>query len=123
MKIVRVKTNSLAEKIGLNLLSYFRKRYGCGVGFSDHSGRIFSGLAAATLGIDVLEVHVTFSKEMFGPDVSSSITIDELGQLVEGIQFIETTLENEVDRRLPVLEGVTKEDRADIVNNFLFDSN
>jgi N-acetylneuraminate synthase len=86
------------EKIGLNMLGYFRERYGCRVGFSDHSGEIFTGLAATTLGIDVLEVHVTFSKEMFGPDVSSSITIDELRKLVEGVRFIESTLEHDVDK-------------------------
>jgi len=30
----------------------------------DHSGTIYPGLAAATLGIDVLEVHVTLSREI-----------------------------------------------------------
>ena len=77
------------EKIGLNLIPFFRERYGCTVGLSDHSGTIYVGLAAATLGIDVLEVHVTFSKQMFGPDVPASVTTTELGQLVEGIRFIE----------------------------------
>ena len=86
------------EKVGLNMLVFFRERYGCGVGLSDHSGKIFTGLAAATIGIDVLEVHVTFSKEMFGPDVSSSLTIDELKKLVEGTRYIEAVVENSVDK-------------------------
>jgi N,N'-diacetyllegionaminate synthase len=77
------------EKIGLNLIPFFRQRYGCAVGLSDHSGTIYPGLAAATLGIDVLEVHVTLSREMFGPDVPVSLITTELGQLVEGIRFIE----------------------------------
>jgi N,N'-diacetyllegionaminate synthase len=77
------------EKIGLNLISFFRDRYGCAVGLSDHSGTIYPGLAAATLDIEVLEVHVTLSREMFGPDVTASITTAELRQLVEGIRFIE----------------------------------
>ena len=71
------------EKIGLNLLPFFRERYGCSVGLSDHSGTIFPGLAATTLGIDVLEIHVTLSREMFGPDVPASISTSELRQLVE----------------------------------------
>ena len=62
------------DKIGLNLISFFRDRYGSAVGLSDHSGTIYPGLAAATLGIDVLEVHVTLSREMPGPDVPSSVT-------------------------------------------------
>ncbi len=78
------------EKVGLNLVSEFRERYGCPVGLSDHSGTIYPGLAAATLGIEMLEVHVTFNREMFGPDVPASITTEELRRLVEGIRFIET---------------------------------
>ena len=58
-------------------------------GLSDHSGTIYAGLAAVALGCDILEVHVCFSRDQFGFDVSSSITIQELRQLVEGIRFIE----------------------------------
>jgi N-acetylneuraminate synthase len=86
------------EQIGLNLLDLFRKRYECPVGLSDHSGVIFPGLAAATLGADMLEVHVTLSKEMFGPDVPASITTDELRQLVEGVRYIERVQDNPVDK-------------------------
>jgi N-acetylneuraminate synthase len=86
------------EKVGLNLIPFFRERYGCAAGLSDHSGTIYPGLAAAVLGIDVLEVHATLSREMFGPDVPSSVTTAELAQLVEGVRFIEKTLENPVDK-------------------------
>ena len=86
------------EKIGLNLLPFFRERYRCGVGLSDHSGTIFPGLAATTLGIDVLEIHVTLSREMFGPDVPASISASELRQLVDGIRFIEQMKANPVDK-------------------------
>ena len=87
-----------AEKVGLNLIPFFRERYGCSVGLSDHSGTIFPGLAAAALGIEVLEVHVTLSGEMFGPDVPVSVTTAELRQLVEGIRFIEKMKANPVDK-------------------------
>src|SRR4029450_2525903 len=75
-----------------------RARYDCAVGLSDHSGTIFPGLAAATLGIEVLEVHATLSREMFGPDVPASVTTAELKQLVEGIRFIERMHANPVDK-------------------------
>lgn len=88
------------EKLGLNMIHFFRARYNCAVGLSDHSGTIFSGLAAAVLGADVLEVHVTLSREMFGPDVCASVTTSELGQLVEGIRFVEKALANPVDKDL-----------------------
>lgn len=78
-----------ADKIGIEMLDVFRRRYAVPVGLSDHSGTIFPGLAAATLGCDILEVHVALSREMFGPDVPASITTTELRQLVDGVRFIE----------------------------------
>lgn len=86
------------ERIGLNMIEEFRRRYGCWVGLSDHSATIYPGLAAATLGIDILELHVTMSREMFGPDVPASVTTAELKQLVTGIRFIETMTANPVDK-------------------------
>jgi N,N'-diacetyllegionaminate synthase len=86
------------EQIGLNLLEELRNRYGCPVGLSDHSGTIYASLAAVTLGADLIEVHVTLSRAMFGPDVAASLTVDELRQLCDGIRFIECALANPVDK-------------------------
>jgi N-acetylneuraminate synthase len=80
------------EKLGLALLPRLRERFACFVGLSDHSGTIFPGIAAVALGLDALEVHVTLSREMFGPDVRSSITTAELRSLVEGVRFVERAL-------------------------------
>ncbi len=77
------------ERVGLNMLETIRERYDLPVGLSDHSGNIYAGLAAVTLGAEVLEVHVTLSREMFGPDVPASVTTGELRQLVEGARQIE----------------------------------
>ncbi len=95
------------EKIGLNLLALYRERYGCAVGLSDHSGTIFPGLAAAALGVEVLEVHVTLSREMFGPDVPASITSAELRELVRGVRFIETMNAHPVDKDALAVELVS----------------
>lgn len=88
----------LPEQVGLNMISYFRDRYGCRVGLSDHSGTIYPGLAAATLGADLIEVHVTLSREMFGPDVPASLTTDDLRRLVDGVRFIEAMRAGPVDK-------------------------
>jgi N-acetylneuraminate synthase len=92
------------EKVGLNLLAVFRERYGSKVGLSDHSGKIFAGLAAAAAGADALEVHVTFSRECFGPDVPASLTTAELTELVEGTRFIERMLSSPVNKDELALE-------------------
>jgi N,N'-diacetyllegionaminate synthase len=86
------------EKIGVNLVPFYRERYGCWVGLSDHSATIYPGLAGVALGMDMLELHVTLSREMFGPDVIASVTTSELKQLVEGIRFIERMRAHPVDK-------------------------
>lgn len=99
------------EHIGLNLLDVFRQRYGCAVGLSDHSGTIYPSLAAAAVGAAVVEVHVTMSREMHGPDVTSSVTTGELRQLVEGVRYIGRMRSSPVDKnamagQLSPLRGV-----------------
>ncbi len=88
------------KHLGLNLIRDFKERYNLPVGLSDHSGNIFSGLAAISLGADALEVHVTFSKDMFGPDVPASITFQELSTLVEGARWIREALNHPVNKDL-----------------------
>ena len=86
------------ERVGLNMIPVFAERYGCAVGLSDHSATLFPALAATTLGAKVIEVHVTLSREMFGPDVVASLTTGELRQMVEGVRSIETMLAHPVDK-------------------------
>jgi N-acetylneuraminate synthase len=86
------------DQVGLNIITEFLGKYNCAVGLSDHSGKIWPSLAAVSLGATIIEVHTTFSKDMFGPDVSSSLTIDELTTLVEGINAIHTMRQNPIDK-------------------------
>ena len=72
------------ENVGLNFIKEFINNYGVPVGLSDHTGNIFSSLASFTLGVNLVELHVTFDKKMFGPDASSSINFDQLKLLIEG---------------------------------------
>ncbi len=80
---------TLPEEVGVQLVPRYRDAFGCPSGLSDHSGTIYPGLIAAALGANIVEVHVTFDRRMYGPDVSASITIDGLRQLAEGIRFVE----------------------------------
>lgn len=86
------------EELGLNVMAEIRQRYQCPTGLSDHSGTIYAGLAAAALGAQIIETHVAFSRECFGPDVSSSLTTQDLTRLVEGVRFIEKALANPMDK-------------------------
>lgn len=88
-----------AESLGLNVIHEIRERYnGVSVGLSEHTGTVYAGIAAATLGCDVLEFHTVFDKRMFGPDASSSLTIDQVSELVKAIEFIERALKSPIDK-------------------------
>jgi N-acetylneuraminate synthase len=86
------------EQVGLNVIPLLAAHYGVPVGLSDHSGTIFPSLAAVVLGASILEVHVTLSPNMFGPDVPASVTTAELAELVRGVRFLERALASPVDK-------------------------
>jgi N-acetylneuraminate synthase len=78
-----------ANDIGLDAIADLRHRLHCPTGLSDHSGKIYAGIAAAAVGASVVEAHVTFDRRMFGPDAKASLNVDEFAQLVDGIRFVE----------------------------------
>ena len=81
---------------GLNIISELKERYDVPIGFSDHSGNIFSCMAATALGASLLEFHIVFSKEQFGPDSSSSITIENAKVMVQGVREISKALNSPI---------------------------
>lgn len=93
------KYPSPPESIGLNVLDELRARYNCAVGLSDHSGKIYPALAArAAHRAEIIEIHLTMSRDMFGPDVPASVTPQELHMISEGIRFIEEMQTSPVDK-------------------------
>jgi N,N'-diacetyllegionaminate synthase len=87
-----------AEDIGLNVIGELKQKYQLPVGLSDHSGSIFPCLAAVALGAEILEFHAIFDRRMFGPDNTSSLTINEVQQLTQGVRMIERSLNSKVDK-------------------------
>jgi len=69
------------NEVGINVMEEISDKWNVKVGLSDHSIGIDSAKIAICFGADAIEKHVVFDKKMFGPDVSSSITFDELSQL------------------------------------------
>ena len=70
------------QEIGLNNIELLKSQLGCyKTGLSDHSGDEDVGIAACVLGADILEVHICWSKSMFGPDTSSSLDLNQFKRL------------------------------------------
>lgn len=86
------------EQYGLNVIKELKEKYNVPVGFSDHSSSIEACIAATALGADILEFHVVFHKDSFGPDAKSSLTIEETSSLVNAVKNIDKALMNPVDK-------------------------
>jgi N-acetylneuraminate synthase len=86
------------EQYGLNVIQELIKRYNVPVGFSDHSAKIETCIAATALGASILEFHVVFDRQLFGPDSKSSLTISETKELVLAVRNIATALSNPIDK-------------------------
>jgi N-acetylneuraminate synthase len=86
------------KQFGLNVIQELKERYQVKIGFSDHSAGIEAGIATATLGAEILEFHVVFDKDMFGPDAKSSLTFTETTKLVKAIRNIDEALNHPIDK-------------------------
>jgi len=87
-------------RIGFNVISELKGRYPSAlIGLSEHTANIATGTAAVAIGAKVLEFHAVFDRRMFGPDASSSLTINEIKELVQQIRFVEIALHNPIDKK------------------------
>lgn len=86
------------EHAGLNIMTEIHKRYGCEIGYSDHTVGIGIPVAAVALGAKVIEKHFTLSKFMYGSDAFNSTEPNEFAQLVEGIRAVEVAMETKIEK-------------------------
>lgn len=86
------------EQYGFNVISELKSRYNVSVGFSDHSAKGATAVAAVALGAEILEFHVVFSRALFGPDSKSSLTMEETKDLVSNVKDVALALAHPVDK-------------------------
>jgi N-acetylneuraminate synthase len=86
------------ENYGLNMIQELKNRYNVPIGFSDHSAKTATCIAAVALGASILEFHVVFDRQLFGPDSKSSLTLAETKDLVEAVRNIATAFSNPIDK-------------------------
>jgi len=58
------------------------------IGLSDHTTSNFTALGAISLGASIIERHFTDTKKRLGPDISSSMDLKELKELINGSNII-----------------------------------
>lgn len=86
------------EQYGFNVIQELKERYKVKVGFSDHSAKVSTGIAAVVLRAEILEFHVVFHRELFGPDAKASLTIEETKQLVEAVNDMHIAKNNPINK-------------------------
>lgn len=89
---------TLPKQYGLNVIQELKQKYNVSIGFSDHSSKVSTNVAAVALGAEILEFHAVFDKNMFGPDAKSSLTINEISQLVSECNSIYEAIHNPVNK-------------------------
>lgn len=90
---------TVASQWGLLEIQKLKDKFQIPIGFSDHSAGIVAPLAAVAMGASIIEFHVVFNKEMFGPDAKASLTIEETKLLVDGIRSIETSIHSDYSKQ------------------------
>jgi N-acetylneuraminate synthase len=88
----------MPEQYGLNVIQELKERYKVPVGFSDHSARLETCIAATALGASILEFHIVFDRQLFGPDAKASLTLPETKELVLAVQNVAIALSNPIDK-------------------------
>lgn len=73
------------EDLNLNTIRDLKKKFNCGIGFSDHSQGLIAPLAASILGADLIEKHFTLKKIRKSLDKEFSINEFQLKNLIDQI--------------------------------------
>lgn len=81
-----------AKDANLKAMLDIRERFGCPVGYSDHTLGIEADIAAVALGAEVIEKHFTLDKNMPGPDHKASLSPSELMEMVCAVRRTERML-------------------------------
>lgn len=78
----------------VNLLSMktLKEKFGCDVGYSDHTRGIEVPIAAVALGAVVIEKHFTLDRNMEGPDHKASLEPEEFSAMIHAIRNIESAM-------------------------------
>lgn len=86
------------EDANLNAMLTIRESLGMSVGYSDHTLGIEAAVAAAAIGADVIEKHITLSHHMSGPDHKASLEPNEFRRMVDAIRNVEAAMGDGIKR-------------------------
>lgn len=78
--------------VNLRAMLTLKEKFGCEVGYSDHTQGIVIPIAAVAMGATIIEKHFTLDRNMEGPDHKASLEPDELKQMIASIRNVEEAM-------------------------------
>jgi N-acetylneuraminate synthase len=98
------------EDVCLEYITWLNREYpGVRVGYSGHETGIETSMAAAAIGAEMIERHITLDKTMWGSDQAASIDPVEMILLVQGVRKIEIAMKGDGPRELCEAEKAKRE--------------
>jgi len=70
------------NKLNLSLISYYKKKFKCDVGYSGHESTVSPSIYAYILGATAIERHITLDRALWGTDQSASLSGNGMEDLV-----------------------------------------
>lgn len=78
------------KDVNLSVITTLKNEFGCHIGYSDHTVGTIAAIAAAAMGAVAIEKHYTNDVSRKGPDHRFSATYDDLRQIAEAVNAIQT---------------------------------
>jgi sialic acid synthase len=76
--------------VNLNTIKFLQKNYSqYMIGYSDHTIGIATPVAAAAMGAQIIEKHITLDRNMKGTDQAGSLGIDGMNRMMRDIRMLE----------------------------------
>lgn len=87
--------------VNLKAMAAMGRKFGLRFGYSDHTEGITVPVAAAALGAELIEKHLTLDKRMKGPDHKASLEPAEFAAMVAAVRAVEQALGDGVKKPTP----------------------
>jgi N-acetylneuraminate synthase len=88
-------------ELNLRCIPWLRARYGCRIGYSGHEMDLEPSVAAAVLGAEVIERHITLDHRMWGSDQAASLEVHAMDMLRKRLDDVDAMLGDGVKRVYP----------------------
>ena len=88
------------ESANLEFIKTLKKIYNIPVGFSDHTLCWEITVASVAMGADIIEKHITLSRNQKGPDHFFALEPDKFEKMIKSIRIIEKSVSKETKLRI-----------------------